>query len=291
MTVVHPTAVVAPGAEIGDDAQIGPYTVIGPHARIGAGARVMSHAVIEGHITIGRSCAIFPFASLGAQTQDLKYRGGATFVEIGDDTTIRECVTVNSGTEEGETTKVGSRCLIMAYAHIAHGCVVGDEVIMANNASLAGRVMIQDHAVLGGMCGIHQFVTIGRMTIIGGMSKVTRDCPPFMLIEGNPATARGLNHVALERRKVPAETRALLKKAYRILYRAGLNTTQAVQRIRAELPLGAEIAALVRFIESSERGIARSHTAGGHGDEATEHDHTAGAVTPRTVASASLKSP
>lgn len=260
MIVVHPTAVVAPGAEIGDDVQVGPYAVISAHARIGAGTRILSHAVIEGHTTIGRGCTIFPFASLGTQTQDLKYRGGTTYVEIGDNTTIRECVTVNSGTADGEVTRVGARCHIMAYAHVAHGCVVGNEVIMANNASLAGHVFVEEQAVLGGMCGIHQFVRIGRMTMIGGLAKVTQDCPPFMLVDGNPATVRGLNQVALERHHMPAETQAALKKAYRILYRAGLNTSQAVERIRAELSTGIEVDALLRFIESSERGIVRGHT-------------------------------
>jgi UDP-N-acetylglucosamine acyltransferase len=259
MTRIHPTAVIGPGAELADEVEVGAYAVISAHARIGAGTRIMPHAFIDGHTTIGKSCTVFPFASVGAQTQDLKYKGGTTFVEIGDSTTVRECVTINSGTADGEVTRVGSRCHIMAYAHIAHGCVVGNDVIMANNASLSGHIVVQDQAVLGGMCGIHQFVKIGRMAIVGGMSKVTQDCPPFMMVDGIPATARGLNQVALERRQVPAESQARLKQAYRILYRQGLNTSQAVQKIRAEVAGCPELDTLLAFIEGAERGIVRAH--------------------------------
>lgn len=258
MTTVHPTAIIASGAVLGEEAVVGPYCVIGPNVRLGEGTELMSHVVVDGWTMIGKKCRVFPFASLGTQTQDLKYKGGRTFVEIGDGTTIREYVTINGGTNEGEVNRVGSGCLIMAYCHIAHTCAVGNGVIMANGASLSGHVLVEDQAILGGLCGVHQFVRIGRMAIIGGMSKVTQDCPPFMMIDGNPAVARGLNQVALKRRNVPEETRELLKRAYRLLYREGLTTRNALTRIRAELPGVEEIESLVAFVEGSERGIVRS---------------------------------
>jgi UDP-N-acetylglucosamine acyltransferase len=257
MTVVHPTAVVSPGAELGADVEIGPYCVVGPHVKIGDRARLMSHVVLDGWTTIGSECALFPFACIGTQTQDLKYKGGKTFVEIGSRTTLREYVTVNSSTNEGETTRVGAGCHIMACCHVGHACRVGDGVIMANATGLAGHVIVEDQAVLGGMSGVHQFVKVGRMCMIGGLTKVTQDCPPFMIVDGNPAGVRGLNSVALERRNVDPAAQRALKDAYRILYREGLSTRQAVARIRADLAPSPELEHLLRFVETSERGIVK----------------------------------
>ena len=257
MTSVHPTAVVADGAELGADVEIGPYSVVGPNCSIGDGTRLMSHVVLDGFTKIGRECAVFPFACIGTRTQDLKFKGGKTFVEIGDRTTLREYVTVNSGTNEGEVTSIGSDCHIMAYSHVAHACRVGNEVIMANCATLAGEIEVEDQAILGGLSAVHQFVRIGRLCMIGGCTKITQDCPPFMIVDGNPASVRGVNVVGLERRNVDPEARKLLKQVYRLLYREGLSTSQAVEKIRAEVPGSPEVNHMVLFIENSGRGIIK----------------------------------
>jgi len=257
MKEIDKTAVVSPSAVLEDGVFIGPYCVIGPNVKICAGARLMSHIVIDGYTTIGASCSIFPFASIGTQTQDLKYKGGKTFVEIGEGTTLREYVTVNSGTEEGEVTKVGKKCHVMAYCHVAHGCKVGNEVIMANCATLAGYVTVEDMAVIGGLAAVHQFVRIGKMCMIGGCSKITQDCPPFMLVDGNPVSVHGPNSVGLKRRGINENAQRLIKEAYKILYRQNLSVSQAVEKIKAELSLCEEIEYLLKFIELSQRGIIK----------------------------------
>ena len=257
MPVIHPTAVIAPGAGIAEGAQIGPYCVIGPRVRIGAGTHLMAHVVVDGVTRIGESCTVFPFASLGAQTQDLKFKGGSPRVEIGSHTTIREYVTVNAATDDGHVTKVGDHCHIMAYAHIAHDCVVGNRVIMANAATLAGYVTIEDAAVIGGLCGIHQFVKLGRLCITGGCTKVTQDVPPFMMADGNPLKVHTINAIGLKRACVSDATQALLKQAFKILYRQNLTAAKALEQIGAELEQAPEIQHLVEFVRASERGIAR----------------------------------
>lgn len=257
MTKIHATAVIAAGAELDENVTVGPYSIIGEHVKIGKAARIMAHVYLDGWTTIGPGCAIFPFASIGTQTQDLKYKGGVTSVEIGEKTTLREYVTVNSGTNEGDVTRVGARCHIMAYSHVAHQCLVGNDVIMSNAATLAGHVIIEDGAVIGGLCGVHQFVRIGRLGIIGGCSKAIQDIPPFMMADGNPAAIHGLNTVGLQRHNVPEETRRILKDAFRIIYRQNLTVRQALEKIKAELPAGPELEHLTAFIASSERGIAR----------------------------------
>jgi UDP-N-acetylglucosamine acyltransferase len=257
MTSIHSTAVVSPEAQIGSDVTVGPYCVVGPHVCIGDGATLMSHVVLDGYTRIGAKCILFPFASIGTQTQDLKFKGARTSVEIGDGTTIREYVTVNSGTNEGEVTRVGAGCHIMAYCHVAHACQLGNGVIMANGSTLAGEVIIEDQAGLGGMTGVHQFVKIGRLCFIGGMSRITKDCPPFMLIEGNPPEAHGINSVGMERRGITAEALRHVKQAHQILYRQNLSTSQAVEKIKAEIPLSPEIEHLLSFIASSKRGIIK----------------------------------
>jgi UDP-N-acetylglucosamine acyltransferase len=190
-------------------------------------------------------------------TQDLKYKGGAPRVEIGERTTIREYVTVNAATNDGDVTRVGSGCHIMAYVHVAHDCIVGNEVIMANCATLAGHVQIEDQAIIGGLCGIHQFVRVGRLAITGGCSKLTQDLPPFMMADGNPLEVRTINSVGLKRRGVPETTEGLIKKAHRILYREGLSTRQALEKLEREIELVPEIQHLINFIKSSERGIVK----------------------------------
>lgn len=257
MSSIHETAVIAPGAGLAEDVEVGPYCVIGEKVKLGAGTKLHSHVVLDGNTTIGAGCEIFPFASIGTRTQDLKYRGGDTCVKVGNDTTIREYVTINSATNDGESTEVGAECHIMAYAHIAHACKVGNEVIMSNCATLAGHVVVEDKAILGGLTGVHQFVRIGTLSFLGGCTKACKDCPPYMMIDGNPAKVIGPNRTGMARRGIAADTQNQLKQAYRALYRDDLSTRQAVEKIGAEMEMLPETRHLVSFIENSERGIIK----------------------------------
>ncbi|MHC1769600.1 MAG: acyl-ACP--UDP-N-acetylglucosamine O-acyltransferase [Verrucomicrobiia bacterium] len=257
MSKVHPTAIVHPKAEIGEDCEIGPYCVIGEHVVVGPGCRLHSHVVIDGHTTLGRGNEVFPFASLGLRTQDLKWRGGATRTVIGDFNTFREYVTVNSATGDGEATVVGSRNHLLASSHVAHNVHLGNNIIMSNVATLAGHVTVEDFAVVGGLAAVHQFCRIGKMAIIGGCSKVVQDVPPFMLVDGNPAKTRTINKVGLERNGVAEPAQAALKQACRLLFREGLTISNALARIEAELESLPEIQHLVAFTRASERGISK----------------------------------
>ncbi len=257
MSKIHPTAVVAPESDLAHDVEIGAYSIIGAGVKIGDGTRVMTHACIDGDTTLGAGCTVFPFASLGTQSQDLKYRGGHTRVEIGDRTTIREYVTINSATNEGDVTRVGSGCHIMAYAHVAHDCRVGDGVIIANCGTLAGHVTLEDQVIVGGLCGVHQFVRIGRLSIIGGCSKVTQDIPPFMMADGHPLAVHGINLVGLKRRDIAPDRIHVLKQAYRILYREGLSTSRALEKLESELEKSDEIDHIIKFIKTTSRGIVK----------------------------------
>ena len=257
MTFIHPTAIVHAKAVIGADCEIGPYCVIGEHVVLGVGCHLHSHVVIDGHTKLGRENKIFPFASIGLKTQDLKWKGGTTFTEIGDGNTIREYVTIHSATGDNEVTRVGSGNHLLAYCHIAHNVTLGDHIIMSNVATLAGHVVVEDYAVVGGLAAVHQFCRIGRMAIIGGCSKVVQDVPPFMLADGNPAETRTINKVGLDRNEVSEETQAALRQAYKILFREGLIISNALARIEAELPALPEVKHLVEFVRTSERGISK----------------------------------
>ena len=254
---IHPLAVVAPGAELGADVEIGPFCTVGPNVRLGDRVRLRSHVNVEGHTAVGAGGEIWPFASVGGKTQDLKYKGGAPRLVIGENTVIRECATLNCATYDGGETRVGSKCLIMAYCHVAHDCIVGDRVIMANNATLAGHIVVEDDAILGGFAAVHQFVRIGRMSILGGCTKAVKDVPPYMMADGNPLGVFGPNKLGLERHGVTPESQQALKNAYKIVYRADLTVEKALQRIEAELPATPEIRAFVEFIRGSERGITK----------------------------------
>jgi UDP-N-acetylglucosamine acyltransferase len=255
--MIHPTAVVHSKAQIGADSDVGPYCVLGEHVVLGPRCRLHSHVVIDGHTRLGQGNVIFPFASIGLQTQDLKWKGGITRTEIGDNNTFRECVTINSATAEGGVTKVGSDNHILAYSHIAHDVVLGNGIIMSNVATLAGHIIVEDYAVIGGLAAIHQFCRIGKMSIIGGCSKVVQDVPPFMLVDGNPGQTRTVNKVGLERNGVSDEAQAALRQAYKLLFREGLTIPNALTRIEKELPNCLEIQHLVQFVRSSERGISK----------------------------------
>jgi UDP-N-acetylglucosamine acyltransferase len=255
MRSIHPTAVVHAAARIGGGCLIGPYCVIGEHVQLGDRNKLHSHVVLDGHTSLGTGNEIYPFASIGLKSQDLKWKGGVTRVEIGNDNTFREHVTVNSATAEGGVTRIGSHNHLLAYAHVAHDCTLGNHIVMSNVATLAGHIVVEDFATVGGLAAVHQFCRIGMMSIIGGCSKVVQDVPPFMLVDGNPAATRTINKVGLDRNGVTEETQNALKQAYRILFRDGLTIPNALARIESELPGSVELKHLVHFARSSERGL------------------------------------
>jgi UDP-N-acetylglucosamine acyltransferase len=255
--MIHPSAVIHPKAQIGANCQIGPFCVIGEHVVLGNDCVLHSHVVIDGHTKLGRANEIFPFASIGLKTQDLKWKGGITRTEIGDENTFREYVTIHSATGDGEVTTVGSRNHILAYCHLAHNVTLGNHVIMSNVATLAGHVTVEDHAVIGGLAAIHQFCRIGRMAIVGGCSKVVQDVPPYMLADGNPAETRTVNKVGMERNGVSEEAQESLRRAFKILFREGLTISNALARIEKELAPLPELQQLVTFTRMSSRGISK----------------------------------
>ncbi|HRJ71471.1 MAG TPA: acyl-ACP--UDP-N-acetylglucosamine O-acyltransferase [Terrimicrobiaceae bacterium] len=255
--MIHPTAIIDSTAEVGEDTEIGPYCIIGPEVRVGRGCTFMNHVTVAGPTRIGDGNRFYPFSSLGQRTQDLKYTGEPTFLEIGNHNTFREFCTVNRGTSPETRTIIGDHNNFLAYSHVAHDCTVGSHVIFSNNGTLAGHVTVEDHAVIGGLSGVHQFCRIGRHAILGGCTKIVQDVAPFMIADGNPAEIRGINQVGLERRGfTPDEVRSL-KEAYRLLCRANLNVKQACEAIREQLPQNAHILHLLAFIEGSKRGIVR----------------------------------
>jgi UDP-N-acetylglucosamine acyltransferase len=257
MTNIHPTAVVHPQAQIGDGSLIGPYCIIGEHVTLGANCRLHSHVVVDGHTTLGSGNEIFPFASIGLKTQDLKWKGGTTWTRIGDNNSFREYVTIHSATSDGDATVIGSENHILAYCHVAHDCQLGNHIVMSNVGTLAGHVKVENHAIIGGLAAVHQFCRIGTMAIIGGCSKVVQDVPPYMLADGNPATTRTVNKVGLERNGVSEEAQGALKQAYKIIFRDGLTITNALSRIEAELPKLPEVLHLSQFARTSERGLSK----------------------------------
>lgn len=254
---VHPSAVVDPAAQLGADVEIGPYCVIGADVRLGDRCRLEAHVVLGGPANIGADNVFYPFACLGQRTQDLKYAGEPTGLEIGDGNTFREFVTVHRATAPGSVTRIGNRGNFLAYSHIAHDCLVGDDVIFSNNGTLAGHVEVGPRAIIGGLTAVHQFCRIGAGAITGGCSKIVQDVPPFLIADGNPAEIRGVNQVGLERAGAPAETVRALREAYRILCRSKLNTAQALGRLETELGQVAEVRQMIGFIAASKRGIVR----------------------------------
>jgi UDP-N-acetylglucosamine acyltransferase len=256
--MIHPTAIVSEKAQLGADCFIGPYVVIGDEVVLGAGVRIESHAVLGGRTFIGDETHIYPFASIGLAPQDLKYRGEPAETRIGARNQIREFVTIHRGTAGGEMlTSIGDDCLIMAQAHVAHDCLIGNRVIMANAATLAGHVLVADGANIGAYSGVHQFCRIGREAYVGGYSVVVKDALPFALTVGNHAKCYGLNKEGMRRRNYSRDKVAALHHAFHLLLSARLNTTQALDAIRAEIKDSPETEELVRFIETSKRGIVK----------------------------------
>ncbi len=254
---IHATAVVDPRARLGHNVTIGPHTVIGPEVEIGPDCAIGSSVLIDGHTRLGSDNRIFHGAVIGMPPQDLKYKGEISTIEIGDGNTIREYVTIHLPTGEGAKTRVGNGNLLMAYVHIAHNCTIHNHTILANAVNLAGHVEIEDHAIVGGMTPVHQFVRIGAHSFIGGGSRLPQDVPPFVRVAGNPVEVAGINAVGLKRRGFSDEELLNLKKAYRLLYRAGLNVSQALERIATDCRLTQSIEDLMEFIRRSERGIVR----------------------------------
>jgi UDP-N-acetylglucosamine acyltransferase len=257
-TEIHPSAIVSSGARIGDGCYLGPYVTIGDDVTLGNGVRIDSHCVIDGRTRIGDETHVYPFVSIGLPPQDLKFAGEQTETEIGARTRIREFVTIHRGTKGGGgITRIGDDCFLMAQTHIAHDCIIGNNVIMANAATLAGHVIVHDGANIGAYSGVHQFCRIGREAYVGGYSVVVKDALPFALTVGNHAKCYGLNKVGVRRRGYSKETIAALHHAFHLLLSAKLNTTQAIEQIRADITGVAEVAELVRFIEASQRGVVK----------------------------------
>ena len=255
---IHPTAVIAPDAVLADGVEVGPFSVIGPGVEIGAGTRVGPHVVIEGPTRIGAGNRIFQFASVGADPQDKKYRGEASRLEIGDRNVIRECVTLHRGTAQDQgVTRIGDDNLFMAYAHVAHDCVIGNQCTLANNATLGGHVHLGDWVIMGGLSGIHQFGRVGAHAFIANNAAVTRDVPPFVMAVGQPADAHSINAEGLKRRGyTPGQIRNI-RAAFRVLYRSGLKLAEATAQLEALARDQPEILPLVEFLPQASRGIVR----------------------------------
>ena len=253
---VHETAIVHPGARLGEGVEVGPWAMVGEGCELGDGCVVAARATLERNVRLGRNVRVGSQTILGGDPQDLKFRGEETFVEVGDNTVIREFTHVNRGTTQSYRTTIGRDCFVMSYVHLAHDCHVGDGVILVNNSQLAGHVTVEDKAIVAGLTAVHQFVRIGRHAFVGGCSRVVKDVPPFVRAVGNPVKLFGLNVVGLQRSGFSDETVAELKRAYRLLFRSELPLRAAVQQARAELDVGIpEVRALLEFVESSPRGV------------------------------------
>ena len=258
--MIHPTAIIDPSASIGADVTIGPYCVIGANVEIGDGSCLQNHVTVMGPTKIGRNNRFFAYGSIGQQTQDLKYSAEPTYLEIGDDNTFREFCSVHRATTAGEKTLIGSHNNFLSYVHIAHDCIVGNHVIFSNNGTLAGHVVVEDYAILGGLSAVHQFCRIGARSIIGGCSKIVQDVPPYCTADGNPARARGLNIVGLKRAGYTREQMRALRDAFRKVYRSGVTNAQAVEELRQQ-ELLPDAQKFVDFVAATKRGIV----AGGKG--------------------------
>jgi UDP-N-acetylglucosamine acyltransferase len=254
---IHPTAIIDPAAELSTGTMVGPYCVIGSDVVLGPNCWLQHHVTLCGPTKAGAGNNFYAYCSIGQKTQDLKYKGEPTYLEIGDENTFREFVTISRSTSDQGKTQIGNRGTFLAYSHIAHDCIVQDEVVFSNNGTLAGHVQVGDYAVIGGLTAVHQFCRIGRFAITGGCSKIVQDVPPFMIADGNPAEIRGVNLIGLERKNHPAESVKLIKEAFRLIYRSKYNTRQAIEAMQKELPQTEEISEIIEFIEQSERGIIR----------------------------------
>lgn len=254
---IHSTAIVEEGAAIGPGSVIGAYAYVGAGVTLEAGCRLHHHATVEGFTSLGRNCEVFPYACIGLKTQDLKYRGGRPGLKVGAGNVFREFCTIHAATFDGDFTVIGDQNCFLAYTHVAHDCRIGSHVIMSNNATLAGHVQVEDHVIVGGMAGVHQFCRLGARAMVGGCSKVEKDVPPFLIADGQPAVIRGINTIGLQRAGFSREQTAAIKSAYKLLYRDGLNRAQALEKLAAHPQANtAEIRAFLAFADRSERGFA-----------------------------------
>jgi len=258
-SLIHPTAVIDPSANVAEGVEIGPFSVVGANVNIGTGNVLKSHVVIEGHSTIGENNTFFPFSAIGQVTQDVKYIGEPTALIIGNHNTFRENTTVHRGTTEEIPTRIGDHNLILAYAHVGHDCQVGNHCILSNNATLGGHCQVGDYAIISGLSGVHQFCNIGEHSLIGGCTKIVQDVPPFTIVDGNPAAVRSLNLIGLQRRGFEKDTRRALKKAYKKLFLGKKkNLAELTEELAAsEYAEDKNVARLIEFIRSSERGVVR----------------------------------
>ncbi len=257
MTLIHPTAIVESGAQLDSDVDVGAFAYVGASVVLGAGTKLHHHASVEGSSTLGRNCEVFPYACIGGKTQDLKFKGGRPGLLAGDRNVFREYVTVHCATKEGDFTKIGSDNTFLASSHVAHDCVLGNRIVMSNGAVLAGHVIMEDHVVVGGYGGVHQFCRVGAYAMVSAFAKLVQDLPPYLIADGTPAQVRAINRVGLERAGFTAEQMDRVKHIYRLLYREGLNRTQALDRLAAdELAPSAEFQHVLTFAKTSERGLA-----------------------------------
>ena len=257
--MIHPTAIVSPLASLGRNVRIGPFCIVGANVELGDDCVLHSHVVLEGHSKFGRGNEFFPFAAIGGKTQDLKYVGDPTYLEVGDHNVFRENCTVHRGTHESLPTRIGSHNLLLCYSHVAHDCQLGDHIILSNSVGLAGHITVEDYAIISGVAGVHQFVRIGKHSIVGGYSKVVQDVPPFMIVDGHPATTRGLNIIGLQRRGFAEDDIKALKSAYKKLFlKKDGNLATSISSLKATHAADTpQVAYLLQFIEGSERGVTR----------------------------------
>ena len=252
---IHPTAIVDPSAQLGDDVEIGPWAIVGPNCTVGNGVQLSARATLERNVKLGDRVHVGIGAILGGDPQDLKYRGEETWVEIGEDTAIREYATINRATSHSVTTRVGKGCFLMSYVHLAHDCELGDSVIISNGTQLAAHVHVEDKAIISGLCAVHQFARIGKHSFIGGCSRVSQDVPPYVRAVGNPIKLFGLNSVGLQRSGFDDGVVKALKQAYRFCFRSDLNLSQGIEKARAEMEILPEVDHFLTFIEASQRGV------------------------------------
>jgi UDP-N-acetylglucosamine acyltransferase len=259
---IHPTAIVEPGAQLGEDVHVGACAYVGPEVTLGDGCFLHHHATVDGLTTVGTGCEFFPYSCVGLKTQDLKFKGGKPGTKIGSNNVFREFVTVHAATDDGDSTVIGNHNYFLAYGHIAHDCTIGSHVVASNNATFAGHVTIGDRVVIGGLAAIHQFCRIGEYAMVGGLSKIVQDVPPFVIGEGNPASIRSLNKVALQRAGYSGERLEIVKSIYRIIYRSGLNRTQALEELeKRDDAASADVRLMIEFIKASERGLCPGSSA------------------------------
>jgi UDP-N-acetylglucosamine acyltransferase len=254
---IHPTAILESGAELGDDVSIGPFAFVGADVRLGAGSRLHHHASVEGNTVLGAGCELFPYCSIGAKTQDLKFKGGNPGLRVGDRNVFREYVSVHAATNDGDFTVIGSDNTVLAYSHIAHDCVFGDHIVLSNSVNIAGHVHVENHAIIGGVAGVHQFCRIGAYAMISAYAKVVQDVAPWFIADGQPAIIRAINKIGLERNGFTPEQIDRVKQIHRILFRSGLNRTQAMEKLTTHADAAtAEFRQIITFAEKCERGLA-----------------------------------